>query len=803
MTGAPVRAIRVGVASGVLAAVYLLVVFLVHPVPGRLVAVFGGPKSEVERHGGLRLLWRPPAGFDVGTLEQRFAARESGVMLRRDGNSIVVEVPHVKRDDVAEVSRMIAGSGGLEFHEVVESTELAKLETMLGIPTRGDGVALGTDQWRTETGEAYVASFLRAPTREALTATLADATARGWHPASGTHLAFEHVIDAAPDQRSESWRTYPLADEVALDGDAIVSAQAKLNEYDHRPIVLVAFDRAGAEKFAALTERLRGHKLAIVVGDVVQSAPVIQDVIRGGRISITMGGSDPARADRDAHTLATTLGAGTLPRGGEITASIYVPGADSAPMEWLGRLTVVLAGGALFGLLAWMLVRATRPVWRPAPARGDGAFPLGRLAVWLIAPVALLLASRLPIPGVDVDALRAAAGPGASKLVNLGMLGVMPILTAYVVIELVAVIVPGWRRRRHGGPDARRPIGRAVAGLALAFTLIQGWTISVYLQSMSGFDEVLPFGRGHQLEVMAALGVATLGFVAVAQLVREHGLGNGYGALLAGAWLIAAGGHWFDEPLLSTSRVVTAVTIVAIALPVACVLRWRVGALGEAALRVPSSGIGPLGDAGGLVVLVVLLARFPWDRATSQVAEWTTEIHARRWLVLVLVAAMTIGWSLAFARPAGVGRIAERAGLARPGWPTWWRATAITAAVLLAVSVVAMTTGAIRGDAMWLADPVTIAIVTAVALDAYDDARARRVALELVWTLHHPQHVDAATRALDDAGIPHVVSASGLRTLFAWFGPFVPIDVRVPPEHAPAARERLAGMFAIDQREVS
>lgn len=53
---------------------------------------------------------------------------------------------------------------------------------------------------------------------------------------------------------------------------------------------------ATARSFAALTAAHRGQKLAIVVGAVVQSAPVIRAPITGGKVSITLSSPDEAAA---------------------------------------------------------------------------------------------------------------------------------------------------------------------------------------------------------------------------------------------------------------------------------------------------------------------------------------------------------------------------------------------------------------------------------------------------------------------------------------------------------------------------
>jgi hypothetical protein len=53
---------------------------------------------------------------------------------------------------------------------------------------------------------------------------------------------------------------------------------------------------ATAKSFAALTAAHVGDRLAIIVGGVVQSTPVIRDPITGGKVSITLRSADDAAA---------------------------------------------------------------------------------------------------------------------------------------------------------------------------------------------------------------------------------------------------------------------------------------------------------------------------------------------------------------------------------------------------------------------------------------------------------------------------------------------------------------------------
>jgi hypothetical protein len=467
--------------------------------------------------------------------------------------------------------------------------------------------------------------------------------------------------------------------------------------------------------------------------------------------------------------------------GGHVRQATYVQPSVTDTQIWLARLLVALGGGLGVGLLAFGLVRVTRPIRRRAPPRAAGAFPWLRVLVTLIAPALVLVETWIPLPGVDRELT-----PDLPD--HIGVLGLSPILAAYVLVELVAMIVPGWRRRRHAGPVARRPLELAVVAVTVALVGIQGWFFTTYLES---FD-LIAYGRAPKLEIIGALGLGTAAYAAGAHLIRTRGLGNGYTALVASSWFGLALGRWFDLPVLSGDRVLTALTIVAIAVPVATVLRWRIGDAREAALRIPTAGTVALSDAGGLAVLAATLGTLPFLAAADHVRAWADDIQGSAALALGLVCVLTAAWSFVFAWPGVVRTIAQRVGLAPPSMATWLRATAVTGGLLLALAALAI--GA--REAMWIAEPATLALVVATLFDACRDLRGHRGALELVWTVHQVQHADLVERHLAEAEISCHLSASHARTLLAWFGPFVPIDVWVAPGQAAATRARLAALFA-------
>ena len=113
----------------------------------------------------------------------------------------------------------------------------------------------------------------------------------------------------------ESYITYLVERDVPLTGESLSDANANFSQYGE-PEVDVQFDASGAREFGNLTEKGVGKRMAIVLDDVVKSAPRINEKIPGGRARITLGRSYDKTNDKlleEANRLAVVLKAGALP----------------------------------------------------------------------------------------------------------------------------------------------------------------------------------------------------------------------------------------------------------------------------------------------------------------------------------------------------------------------------------------------------------------------------------------------------------------------------------------------------------
>lgn len=114
---------------------------------------------------------------------------------------------------------------------------------------------------------------------------------------------------------AQKWRTYTLKAEVNLTGDDLVNAQVAMGSPEQpQPSVSIEFSPTGRQLFGDLTTKNVGKRMAIVLEDIVDSAPVINEPITGGTASITMGGSRTREEMlKDANQLSLVLKSGALP----------------------------------------------------------------------------------------------------------------------------------------------------------------------------------------------------------------------------------------------------------------------------------------------------------------------------------------------------------------------------------------------------------------------------------------------------------------------------------------------------------
>lgn len=325
------------------------------------------------------------------------------------GDEVLVELPGLNKEIIQETRDIIKRTAKLEFKVVAEGTDFMrnvfgrvttdreKGETTDPLAIK-EGIKAEVDQWRPEEGSTtYTDYYLIAHDRDedvpVETAKDLDCAAvrdpknikedgtvtcnvpgrfviaryikelQAQDPEKFKinpehELGYEFVEPAAEskDQR-KFWRSYMLEKEVRLTGTAISDAQGSYDPNTNRPIVLLDFNRYGSRVFGDLTAKIVGRKLATILDDKVKSAPIINGAIRGGRASITMGGSDPRQQELERNELVNVLKTGSLPAPlREESASEIGPtlGMDAIEKTRLSfGLAVILVFIIMLGIYKW------------------------------------------------------------------------------------------------------------------------------------------------------------------------------------------------------------------------------------------------------------------------------------------------------------------------------------------------------------------------------------------------------------------------------------------------------------------
>ncbi len=181
---------------------------------------------------------------------------------------------------------------------------------------------------------------------------------------------------------------YLLETDTDLGGDDLEDAFVGFDEFG-TPIVSLRFNVLGGKKFADLTGKNINRLMAIVLDNVVKSAPNIKSRIAGGSAQITLGSGNRQNTLNEAKTVSMALRAGSLPASLEQLEERTVG-------PTLGRDSIDRA--KLAGLIAGILVLIFMLFWY----KGFGLVANVALIFNIVMVIAVLasLGATLTLPGV-------------------------------------------------------------------------------------------------------------------------------------------------------------------------------------------------------------------------------------------------------------------------------------------------------------------------------------------------------------------------------------------------------------------
>ncbi|MCS7072590.1 MAG: preprotein translocase subunit SecY [Anaerolinea sp.] len=202
-----------------------------------------------------------------------------------------------------------------------------------------------------------------------------------------------------------------------------------------------------------------------------------------------------------------------------------------------------------------------------------------RLGFLLMALIVYRIGAHIPVPGIDPDQLRELFNSqqggilslfnmfsgGALSRFTVFALGIMPYISASIIMQLLTYVVPTFEQLKKEGEAGRRKITQYTRYGTLGLAIFQSLGIAIALEGSAGL--VINPGFGFRMTAVVSLTAGTMFLMWLGEQITERGLGNGISLLIfAGivAGLPSAIGGLLELVRTGAMSIIAALLIVAL-----------------------------------------------------------------------------------------------------------------------------------------------------------------------------------------------------------------------------------------------
>ncbi len=277
-------------------------------------------------------------------------------------------------------------------------------------------------------------------------------------------------------------------------------------------------------------------------------------------------------------------------------------------------------------------------------------FTLGLLIVYR-------LGTYIPVPGIDADALRqfmAQAGQGIGGMVSMftggalgrmGIfaLGIMPYISASIIVQLLTSMVPSLEQLKKEGEQGRKKINQYTRYGTVLMATAQSYGLAVSLESG---DLATDPGLYFRLACMITLVGGTMFLMWLGEQITQRGIGNGISLIIfvgiiaevpaAIAQFLASGRSGAISPAVIIAVIVMMVAIIMFVVFMERALRkihiqyprrqvgMKVydGGSSHLPVKVNPAGVIPAIFASSLLLLPVTISTFSADATNGPIMSW-------------------------------------------------------------------------------------------------------------------------------------------------------------------------------------
>lgn len=186
-------------------------------------------------------------------------------------------------------------------------------------------------------------------------------------------------------------------------------------------------------------------------------------------------------------------------------------------------------------------IQTIKDIWKIEELRNKILLTLGFMAIYRFA-------AQIPLPGIDIAVAQAAlhnqtSGGGILGLLDMFTggafakasvvaLGIMPYISASIVVQLMGIAVPYLQKLQKDGESGRKKINQITRWLTIAITMVQGPAYITNIYQLIPSSAFYISGSMFWLTSMVVLTAGTIFAMWLGEKITDKGIGNGISLLI-------------------------------------------------------------------------------------------------------------------------------------------------------------------------------------------------------------------------------------------------------------------------------
>ncbi len=186
-------------------------------------------------------------------------------------------------------------------------------------------------------------------------------------------------------------------------------------------------------------------------------------------------------------------------------------------------------------------IQTIKDIWIIEELRNKILLTLGFMAIYRFA-------AQVPLPGIDITVAQAAlksqtSGGGILSLLDMFTggafarasvvaLGIMPYISASIVVQLMGIAVPYLQKLQKDGESGRKKINQITRWLTIAITMVQGPAYITNIYQLIPSSAFYISGSMFWLTSMVVLTSGTVFAMWLGEKITDKGIGNGISLLI-------------------------------------------------------------------------------------------------------------------------------------------------------------------------------------------------------------------------------------------------------------------------------